>query len=367
MADHNGIEAGSRNLTTRVSTASSEPEWDAFLARTPGGHHVQTSLWGTLKSTEGWQAVRVVVSDGDRIVAGAQMLHRRISFFLGVGYVQSGPVINGDLPDLAHLLFEGLRKAARQLGIGQIYVQPPYTAHWLAESMTELGFRPSRLNLATGATTMVSVDREPEDLLSSMRTTTRQSIRKAIKSPITVRDGNYNDIPSFYSLLKGTAARQDFVLESENYFEQMWRLFRPPGHVKLLIAEYQGEPISAAWLVPFGDTVIYKRGAWSGRHGNWRPNELLQWSTILWARDNGYRYYDLDGVHLPTVAAFTKHGSVPAGGHTVTVFKIGFGGDVVRLPPTHEISYGVLSRAASDVLHRVRYWRLTKYLLKRRR
>jgi lipid II:glycine glycyltransferase (peptidoglycan interpeptide bridge formation enzyme) len=108
------------------------------------------------------------------------------------------------------------------------------------------------------------------------------------------------------------------------FFVDMWKLFRPGGFLKLNIVEQDGEVISAAWLVPFGNTVVYKRGAWNGRCGELRPNELMHWSAILWAREHGYRYYDFDGVRL----------SEPE--HTVSTFKLGFGGEVVPLPATLE-------------------------------
>ena len=56
----------------RVSEDGEDPQWDAFLAETPGGRYVQTSLWARIKSTLKWNAVRVV-DDGQCIVAGGQM------------------------------------------------------------------------------------------------------------------------------------------------------------------------------------------------------------------------------------------------------------------------------------------------------
>ena len=33
-----------RSYQTRVSEAAEDPDWDAFLLKTPGGHYTQTSL-----------------------------------------------------------------------------------------------------------------------------------------------------------------------------------------------------------------------------------------------------------------------------------------------------------------------------------
>jgi hypothetical protein len=63
----------------RLSGGGPDPEWDAFVAQNPGGHHVQTSLWGQLKALLGWKAARIIVTDHERIVAGAQLLTRSMS------------------------------------------------------------------------------------------------------------------------------------------------------------------------------------------------------------------------------------------------------------------------------------------------
>ena len=51
-----------------VSDKAEDPAWDAFLAEVPGGHHVQTSLWAQAKAVLGWQTVRIVVTQVEKIV-----------------------------------------------------------------------------------------------------------------------------------------------------------------------------------------------------------------------------------------------------------------------------------------------------------
>ena len=75
--------------------------------------------------------------------------------------------------------------------------------------------------------------------------------------------------------------------------------------------------------ISFGDTVVYKRGGWSGRHGDHRPNEFMHWSAMLWAQQNRYRYYDFDGVYP-------------------NQFKLGFGGAVLDRANTYVLSTGPL-------------------------
>ena len=76
----------------RVAHETEDPAWDTFLAETPGGHHVQTSLWAQVRAAAGWRAVRVVARRGDGIVAGAQVLIRPLPLVGAIGYVPRGPL-----------------------------------------------------------------------------------------------------------------------------------------------------------------------------------------------------------------------------------------------------------------------------------
>jgi lipid II:glycine glycyltransferase (peptidoglycan interpeptide bridge formation enzyme) len=96
-------------------------------------------------------------------------------------------------------------------------------------------------------------------------------------------------------------------------------------------------------VIAFGDTVSYKRGAWSGDQGQRHPNELLHWTAMRWAKQQGYRYYDFEGIDT----------AWPSGGtRSVSSFKLGFGGDVVQSPGPYELVTNPMLRRAYDGVFR---------------
>jgi lipid II:glycine glycyltransferase (peptidoglycan interpeptide bridge formation enzyme) len=99
--------------------------------------------------------------------------------------------------------------------------------------------------------------------------------------------------------------------------------------------------------VPFGDTVIYKKGGWMGTHKDLHPNELLHWEAILWAKRQGYHYYDFEGIYPDAAAAIQKEGTLPQKYFgTVTWFKSGFGGDLKVYPEPFDYFYNPIFRWA---------------------
>lgn len=362
-----------KTYRVRLSRGTDDPEWDAFLTRTPGGHHVQTGLWGELKASLGWRVARVVVSRGGRVVAGAQLLARGlpVAGYLRsgwtVGYVPKGPVGCEEAPGLAPLVLAQLHRLARLHGVQYLVVQPPSNGHALTQVLLRGGFRPSPLETVPTATTILDLNRSNEELLAEMKSKTRYNIRLAGRKGVAVREGDEAELRTFYNLLLATGDRQGFGVQPEAYYSLMWRLFSPGGHIKLFLAECDGEPVSGVLLVPFGDTVIFKRGAWSGRCGASHPNESMHWTAISWARAQGYQYYDLEGID-PQVATAIQSGGPPpdltaSGVDAVTRFKLGFGGRVEIYPGAYAYIYNpVLRWGYSTIFPRLEHLRAVQKL-----
>jgi lipid II:glycine glycyltransferase (peptidoglycan interpeptide bridge formation enzyme) len=141
------------------------------------------------------------------------------------------------------------------------------------------------------------------------------------------------DVPVFCRLLEATGRRQGFRTEPESYISRMHQILAPRALLRLFISEYEGEPVSGALVICFGDTVVYKRGAWSGRYREHRPNEVMHWEVIRWARVQGYRCYDFEEIEPAYAEAVLTGSPIPDGPNRgLDSFKLGFGARVVHLP-----------------------------------
>ena len=70
----------------------------------------------------------------------------------------------------------------------------------------------------------------------------------------------------------------------------------PEGHMKLLMAYYEGKPISGVIPIFYGNKTWYLYGASSNQHRNLMPNYLLQWEMIKMAIARHDDIYDFRGV-----------------------------------------------------------------------
>jgi lipid II:glycine glycyltransferase (peptidoglycan interpeptide bridge formation enzyme) len=293
-----------------------------------------------VKANQGWRAVRVTARQEGQIVAGAQILLQALPLIGSVGYLFNGPLFVKDDPALHDLMTRELKQIAKAYHILILIVQPPKTAAAYAETLPNNDFTLGKIKIALSATTVLDTSPDLETILAQMKSKTRYNIRLSKRKGITVRAGTEADIPVFHQLLTETGKRQNFTPSSEEYFANMMRILGPHDYFKLFFAEYEGEPVSAMLAIPFGDTVIYKRGAWAGAHGDKRPNEAMHWAAIQWVKSQGYRFYDFDGIEPPVAELILQNESVPREMlQSVTRFKLGFTTGVVLLPPPYEYVY----------------------------
>jgi len=337
--------AASSTYQVKLSRELNDTEWDEFLEKSPGGHHVQTSLWAQVKASLGWNSLRILILRSDEIVAGAQILMRTVPLVGAIGYVSKGPVVAVEDPVLEELVVAELQRTARANRIQHLTVQPPGIVKQLPEELAKAGFQRSSMEVAPTATVLLDLSRDLDTILADMNRKTRYNVRLGQRKGITVREGNEQDLPEYYRILTTTSQRQSFSIYPEYYFAEMWRVLSPHGYIKLFLAEFEGELVSAQLAVPFGDTVINKLSVWSGQHGSRRPNEALQWAAITWAKSQGYRFYDFEGIRPEAARAVLNQETIPeALKQTVTSFKLGFSDHVVFFPPAYDYVYNPLFR-----------------------
>lgn len=322
-------------------------EWDAFIAQFPNPHILQTASWGQLKAEFGWQ-VKYIKGDN----AGAQILLKRVIPGINFGYIPKGPVGNAwqeILPEIdaicrdnkcAFLKVEpDIWETANETQEGSIFLKPER-------------FIQSNHSIQPRRSLVVDLSGEETHIIGRMKQKTRYNINLALKKNVVV--SRHTELFAFYELMKITGQRDQFGIHTLDYYEKAFELFHNRDQCQLLVAEYEGTPISALIAFKVGTRAWYFYGASSDTHREMMPNYLLQWEAIRWAKAQGCIEYDLWGVpdeNLDTLEEnFTSRNDGLWG---VYRFKRGFGGELKR-------SVGAWDRVYNPVLYRLySYW--TKY------
>jgi peptidoglycan pentaglycine glycine transferase (the first glycine) len=303
-----------------VTPRLSHDAWEAFLARHPYAHLLQSAAWGDLKSRFGWTAVRLSVGD-----AGAQVLFRRPFPGLTLAYIPRGPV--GDW--LPRLLPELIAVCRLERAFALKLEPDAAEGDSMGESLRQAGFLPSRHPIQPRRSLLVDLIGDEDQLLGRMHSKTRYNIRLAERRGVHVHP--WDDLEAFHRLMQRTGERDTFGVHSAAYYRLAYQVFHPPGECELFLAESGGQPLAALMVFARGRAAWYLYGASSDQGRNLMSTYLLQWEAMRWARRRGCATYDMWGIpDEPEDVLESQFTQRQDGLWGVYRFKRGFGGRLVR-------------------------------------
>ncbi len=307
--------------------------WNRFVAQHPAGNLLQTSQWGELKGSFGWDWDIVTVGPAQNPEAGALVLYRPLPLKLGaLAYVPRGPLVDWHNEELVEALFDTLHESARRHRAWACWIEPEaFQEAGIEPQLADVGYALAEQTIQPRRTILVDLRPTEDEILMAMKSKTRYNIRLSARKDVVVRQGTAEDIEVFYDLMEKTGDRNDFGIHTRGYYRKAYEVFAAEDQVGLFIAEYQDEPLAGLLAFAVGDTAWYISGASSNRHRNRMPAYAVQWAAIQWAKARGCTTYDLWGI--PDADEETLEETFmerSEGLWGVYRFKRGFGGEVVR-------------------------------------
>lgn len=309
-----------------IAEITTRPDWDGALLKLPSPHILQSWAWGETKAQTGWRARRLAWRQGERPVAAAALLIRRLAARLpiAVAYAPKGPLLDWADAPLAEAVLERIETEARRAGAIFVKIDPDVRAdspagEAVVAALTRRGWRFSGEQIQYRNTVISDLAPAEDDLLAAMKPKWRYNIRLAERKGVVVRAGTATDLPAFYAMYAETGGRDGFLVRPFSYYRAIWARFLADGLGHILLAEVAGEPVAGLFLFRFGPTAWYFYGASTSQGRDLMPNHALQWAAMRWAKTAGCTRYDWWG------APDVLDESDPMWG--VYRFKQGFGGE----------------------------------------
>ena len=324
--------------------------WDAFVARQPRAHILQTTTWAALKSDFGWRQARVALADdAGTIVAGAQLLFRRLPALpYTLAYLGKGPY--GERPAVAKL-WPAIHSCARAHRAAFLKWEPDVAN--VVNFAPPPDFRLSAQSVQPPRTILVDISGDEASILARMNQGTRRKIRHSSRE-LQFREGSNADIPAFFALLEETARRNGFGIHPLAYYERAASLFLS-GRAALILAEREGQTLAGVMVFALGRRAWYFYGASSAAARTANAGYGAQWAAVRWARERGCLEYDLWGVPDEDPASLEAQFKQRSDGlWGVYGFKRGWGGQITRSVGTWDCVYQPLAYAAFRAAYALR-------------
>jgi lipid II:glycine glycyltransferase (peptidoglycan interpeptide bridge formation enzyme) len=302
--------------------------WDAFAVRMPRGEALQSHAWGEFKrTTSGWTVHRFLMEDGAGPIAAASLLGlpltdlarpRFLPLSLAAAarplagrllYAPLGPVLLREGRDAALLALRVLRRVARARGASLLIVDPAWALDGpQAGTLGEAAFWASPVQIqvsATGVIVPLTASSEAQHALLSdnvARNVSRAARAGVVvervdrDSPPEVREAAYHDS---YEIISLTGQRKGFVLRPEAYHVASTRTLVEAGAATLFFARREGLDLAHTVVHHCGcRALLFQTGEREADRRRVPANFALQWAIIEWARESGFRTYDMGGVNV---------------------------------------------------------------------
>lgn len=287
-----------------ITDEDSKKEYKKFLEEHERCNFQQSLEWAEIKKPN-WKPEVILAEDTEGNIIGSLCVWiRKMPIFGNVMYSSRGPIC--DIHDISVMkqLTDGAKELAKKYKALALRIEPDIEKEDqpFRDIVTNLGYKIKddakdfkdeiqprfvfRLNIK---------DKTEEEVMAGFHQKWRYNIRLAGKKGVEVKEGTREDLKDFHKIMIETGKRDGFITRPLEYFEKMYDNLAP-NHMKLLMAYYEGKPISGVIPIFYGNKTWYLYGASSNQHRNLMPNYLLQWEMIKMAIARHDDIYDFRGV-----------------------------------------------------------------------
>ncbi len=281
----------------------------------PFGAFLQSWEWGDFQTALGFKVVRLHEQVKDKLVV-AQAIEYPLPLKSSYWHVPKGPLGDATPKVAIDLLSKKLRG-------GAFLKLEPVT-------------RPRRgvkaKDRQPSVTTIIDLTQPEAKIVENMKQKTRYNIRLAEKKGVTASIVEIDRFEDLVRLMQQTAERDKFSLHEVERYKTMLKMLRGPDcKAFMAMAFYEDRPLAANIMIDAFGVRTYLHGASSNLYRNVMAPYALH-NFLIWdAKAKGLVAYDFWGIAPPE--AGDDHAW--AG---ISRFKNGFGGAVVRMPGTIDVS-----------------------------
>jgi hypothetical protein len=323
--------------------------WNKFVDESPEAWLYHRAEWVELEVAEGYQneSFMVVSDDGQRLgifcvyLSGQGPWWRLWERYFHTGHCRSGPAMafglnlkqrkNVTVFGLDYLKKRGEIYSANRLEVRLPSLAPAYLPPSRSEisPLYQYGFNTfpmygisgiGRMQTVVTPTTIVELlSADEEGLFAALSTRGRNSIRKAYRSDVTcIQHDGVVGLETFYIPYKSSHLHSGATEKPPAFFQKMQKNLAEKGYMKIFIALFERKTVASVLLLCYKDAVTYYAGGVDYTAQQLRPQNLLLWETLKWAKQNGWKWYEM-GPYFPYLPEDNKMAGLG-------LFKRQFGG-----------------------------------------
>ncbi|HKK54014.1 MAG TPA: peptidoglycan bridge formation glycyltransferase FemA/FemB family protein [Patescibacteria group bacterium] len=334
----------------RIRQIKDDHELNTFLNKQDFSQFLQSSYWRDILKAQGQKAhIISVVDDDEKIILSCLFVEYDYGSFKYY-YMPRGPILDKKYREsreeavkLLNFFLAKFKNTITNKRTLFLRLEPNFEdiseGNKFFPDLNKFKFKKT-LDIQPSKTRLLDLDKSEVKLLEDMHGKTRYNIRLAKRKGVEIVSlKDENDIDIFINLLKTTSERNNFSLHQENHYRKLYH--NGGDKLKIFFAKHGDDIIAGAMFSFFGDTVTYLHGASANKKRNLMAPHLLQWQTILKAKEKGFKYYDFGGIDEKKWPGVTR-------------FKAGFGGREYNFKGTYDLVLKPLDYYIYTIVRKIR-------------
>ena len=234
----------------------SEKEYRKYWENHPLKSFLSSPEIGKLRKKNGWNVAYLGLKEKDNLVAATLLVSKKRHFNRLEFYAPRGFLLDFNDEKILSIFTKKLKDYIKKKK-GYILRIDPYVLYqqrnldgevvekgWnnkkSVQNLEKLGYKKVQIKDMEQVGWMFSLNLEgktEKDILKEMKPNTRNTIRKASKIGITIRELDYDELNKFQSIMEETGERKNFSIRKLDYYQDMYKLFHDKGEIKYVITE----------------------------------------------------------------------------------------------------------------------------------
>ena len=233
-----------------------EDEYRKFWESHPLKTFLTSPKIAKLREKSGWKTYFVGLKDENKLIAATILLSHKRHFNKYEFYALRGLLVDYKDKEVFKLFLEEIKKFVKENN-GYIFRMDPYIINKerdidgnivedgednsnVVDFLKKFGFKQVKVDDREQVSWMFSLgleNKDEETILKEMKPNTRNTIRKAEKIGITIKELKYDELDRFQKIMIDTGERKSFSVRDISYYQNMYKLFAEDGEVKYFITE----------------------------------------------------------------------------------------------------------------------------------
>lgn len=278
---------------------------------------LQSSSWGCIQERYKRKCFYLSFKKSTAALGLFLIIEIPINNFFKYWYIPRGPIFKKDISSKdKEEIFLKVSKFAKKNNAVFIRFEP-------GDMPLIEGIRKAK-DVQPSKTCFLDIRQSNDELLKAMKSKTRYNINLARRKGVRVAliDDPQTAFNNFIDLMKETSERDNFSIHNADYYKNL--ISYNNKFIRVFEAHYNKKVIASGIFSFYRGQVSYLHGASSNQFRNVMAPYLLHFETMVFAKKEGFKFYDLYGVDDLKWPGVSR-------------FKRGFGGEQFDYPGSFDL------------------------------